>query len=176
MRRQSREMALGGMLSALALVILLLGGVIPLATYCCPMLAILVLLPVQEECGPRLSFTAWAAVSLLALMLVADRELCLFYVFFGLYPLLRPKLNALRSRALRLLLKIAYCSLATLLIYALLIFVLGLEAVAADFQGISALMALAMLILDNVTFLLLDVLIGQVRMLWLHRFRKRFFK
>ena len=49
----SRRMALCGMLTALAVVILLLGGLLPLATFCAPVLAMAALLPVLEECGPR---------------------------------------------------------------------------------------------------------------------------
>lgn len=176
MREKSRQIALGGVLAALALVILLLGGLIPLATYCAPLLAILTLVPVLAECGPKLAGTAWAAVSLLALMLVPDRELTLFYVFFGLYPLLRPWVYRLHSRFLRLLVQIGYCSLSTLLIYVLLIFLMGIQSVAADFQGISAMMALSMLVLDNINFILLDLLLGMFTQIWEKRLRKRFFR
>lgn len=53
MRARSRRMALCGVLCALAEVFLLLGGLIPAALYACPILAMLSLLPVREECGPR---------------------------------------------------------------------------------------------------------------------------
>lgn len=175
MRQKSREIALSGVLTALAVVVLLLGGLIPPATYCAPMLAILVLIPVWEECGPKMAATSWAAVSLLSMMLVPNWEVILFYVFFGLYPLLRPKVKALHSPLLRLVCKLGYCCLSTLAIYLLLIFLLGLDTVAADFQGLSIFMALLMLVLDNINFLLLDALMGQFAMIWKRRLRKRFF-
>ena len=44
MRRNSaKEIALGGMLAALAMVIMCLGGLVPASTYVCPMLCALVL-------------------------------------------------------------------------------------------------------------------------------------
>ncbi len=49
----SRRMSLCGMLTALAVVILLLGGLLPLATFLRAVLAMAALLPVLEECGPR---------------------------------------------------------------------------------------------------------------------------
>ncbi len=51
MRETSRRMAVCGLLCALAVVLMLLGGVIPLAVYACPILVMAVLLPVQEQYG-----------------------------------------------------------------------------------------------------------------------------
>lgn len=175
MHQKSRQIALGGVLTALAVVILLLGGLIPLATFCCPMLAILVLLPVQSECGPRMSGTAWAAVSLIALLMVPDRELALFYVFFGWYPLLKPHVDKCTSRLLRILCKLLFCSLSIVAIYALLIFIFQLDAILAEFQATSIILTIATLILANITFLMLDTLIARVELLWQYKFRKRFF-
>lgn len=175
MYQKSRQMALSGVLAALAAVILLLGGLIPLATFCCPMLAILILLPVQAECGPRMAGTAWAAVSLIALLMVPDRELSMFYVFFGWYPLLKPHVDQCTSHLVRILCKLLFCSLSIAAIYALLIFIFQLDAILAEFQAASFLLNAATLVLANITFLLMDTLITRVQLLWKHKLRKRFF-
>ena len=104
---KSRPVALCGMLCALAVVILALGGMMGIATYCAPLLAMAALLPVLEELGPRLALCAWAAVSILALLLVPDRETALVYLFFGWYPVLRPHLQRIPSRGVRLAVKLA---------------------------------------------------------------------
>lgn len=175
MHQKSRQMALSGVLAALAVVVLLLGGLIPLATFCCPMLAILILLPVQAECGSRIAGTAWAAVSLLALLMVADRELSMFYVFFGWYPLLKPHIDRRASRMIRVLCKLLFCSVSMAAIYALLIFLFQLDAILAEFQAASLLLNAATLILANITFLLMDTLIERVQLLWTRKLRNRFF-
>ena len=72
---KSREMALCGVLCALAAALLTLGGVIPAATFCAPVLAMAALLPVLEEAGPWAAGTAWMAVSRLALALELLGEL-----------------------------------------------------------------------------------------------------
>ena len=41
--------ALGGVLAALAVVFLTLGGMVPMATYACPMLASILLIPLRSE-------------------------------------------------------------------------------------------------------------------------------
>ena len=51
MHTTAKELALGGMFTALGVVLLCLGGVVPLALYACPILASAVLLPVQKKYG-----------------------------------------------------------------------------------------------------------------------------
>ena len=49
-------MALGGMLTAVSVVIMCLGRVIPINTYVCPVLCILVTRPVLDRCGRRIGW------------------------------------------------------------------------------------------------------------------------
>ena len=48
MKSTAKELALGGMFTALGVVFLCLGGIVPLALYACQILASAVLLPVRE--------------------------------------------------------------------------------------------------------------------------------
>ena len=74
MRNNSRRMALCGMMAALAVTIMLLGGVIPLATFCCPALAGLALIPVLMEAGKKWTLMVYAAAAVLSLLLGPDKE------------------------------------------------------------------------------------------------------
>ncbi len=49
MKSTAKELALGGVFTALGVVFLCLGGIVPLALYACPILASAVLLPVRER-------------------------------------------------------------------------------------------------------------------------------
>ena len=65
-------MALGGVLAALAVVIMCLGGLIPASTYVCPMLCMLMEDLVRGVCGSRTALAWFGAVSLLCLLMVPD--------------------------------------------------------------------------------------------------------
>jgi hypothetical protein len=52
---KSREIALCGMMNALAVVLLSLGGMVPIATYCAPLLAMAVLLLSPGFCSSTLA-------------------------------------------------------------------------------------------------------------------------
>lgn len=174
MRLHSRQMAVCGVLTALAMTALLLGSVIPLATFCAPLLAIIALLPILPEFGPRIAWAAYGATAVLGLLLAPDRELVLVYVFFGCYPLVRPVLNRIPTRPLRLLGKLAVCNLAMAVLYTLLIFVFQLESVTVEPSAATAAVLAATLALANVNFVVLDFAIGRLLWLWEHRIRKRF--
>ena len=96
---QSRRIALCGVLAALGVVVLLVGSALGLGTYAAPMLACFLLLPALEEYGPRAALCQYAATAILALLLVPEPELSLFYALaLGPYPVLRARLERLRRR------------------------------------------------------------------------------
>ena len=170
---KSRRIALCGMLCALAVVLMNLGSLVPLATFCTPLLAMLALLPIMEEFGPRLGWAAWAAVSLLSLLLVSDRETAFVYVFFGWWPMVRPKVAAIRSRAVRTGLKLLACNALIGLLYGVVLRFLGLTS---DLLEATKVMNAVLLALGNVTFLLLDMVLGRMTLVWRRKLRKRFMK
>ena len=169
-RRQSRKMALCGMMTALSAAVPSTGSLIPFATFAGPMLAMLCLLPILHDWGAKYALMVYAAAAVLALMLCADKELALFYAFLGWYPAVRPRLAPL-PRPVRILLQCAMFTLAMAVMYLLIIFLFQMEAVAEEFAGYSTLMLALLVVLGNTSFLLLDVLLLRMSVLYA-RWRK----
>lgn len=154
MRRfEARGIALGGMMAALAVVVMSLGGLIPVATFVCPMLCMLLLAFVSRMCGRRIGWAWYGAVAVLSLLLGPDKEAAAVFLFLGFYPLLKPRLETLR---LRWLWKGLLFNTAILLMYWLLIHLFGMAQIAAEYQELGTVMTAIMLGLGNVTFFLLD--------------------
>ena len=170
---KSREIALCGMLNALAVVLMNLGSLVPLSTFCTPLLAMLVLLPVLEEYGARMGWAAWVSVSILSLLLVTDRETALVYVFFGWYPMVRPKVAAIKSKVLRFGVKLLICNGLIFTLYGLVLRLMGLTA---DLLDSTRLMNALLLILGNLVFFLTDLVLRRMTWVWKTKLRKRFFK
>ena len=158
-RRQSRRIALCGLMTALAVVILSLGGLIPLTAIAFPMLAMLCLMPTVCDYGARTALVQFAATAVLGLLLCADPEASLLYVFLGWYPALRPALEKL-PRIPRTVLKAAVYCAATTAMYAVILFLFRMEAVAEEFAAYSAAMIVLLLALGCVTFLFFDRALG----------------
>lgn len=151
-------MALGGMLAALAVVIMSLGGMIPIATFVCPMLCILILRVVVRLCGSRVAWAWYGAVALLSLLLGPDKEAAAVFVFIGYYPILKPKFDQMK---LGFLWKAVLFNGAILGMYWLLLNFFGMAEIAAEFEEMGTVMTVVTLILGNVTFFLLDHLLSR---------------
>lgn len=162
------------MLCGLAVVVLLLGGLFSLAVYCAPLLAMAALLPVLEEYGPGSAGAAYGAVAILALLLVPDRETALVYVFFGWYPILRPRIAALPSLPARLVCRLGVCGLSMFFLYGVTIRLLGLTAVTEELGG--GWLTAAPAVMGCAVFLLLDLALGRLTVLWRRKLRRRFFR
>ena len=70
---KSWMLAYCGMASALCIAVMLLGTALPILLFIAPAVAGFLIAAVREECGSRMALTAYAAVSLLSLLLVPDR-------------------------------------------------------------------------------------------------------
>lgn len=170
---KARQLALCGMLAALAVTVLLLGGVIPAAAFTAPLLAMAVLLPVLEEFGGKAAGISYAAAAILTLLLAADRETAFVYLFFGWYPIARPRIAKLPGKLLRTGCRLAVCNGAIWILYGVILRGLGLTA---DLEGSPVWLNGLLLVLGNVVFLLLDLCLYRLTNIWRFRLRRRFFR
>ena len=173
MSKSTKELSLCSVMAALSVVILCLGGIVPLALYACPILASAALLPVREECRPRYAWCCWAAVAILAVLLCPDKEAAALYVFLGYYPLLQPRLERIRRPVMRWLAKLALASAAVGVMYALLIYVFCLSAVVEEFAATAPWLLCLTVALGLVVFAVYDLLLRRFALLWHVRRHRR---
>ena len=150
-------MALGGVLAALAVVIMCLGTIIPVATYTCPVLCALVLEVVRKRCGSRIAWAWYGAVAVLNVLLAPDKEAAAVFLFLGYYPILKPWMDRRKGKWLW---KGLLFNSMTLTMYWLLMHLFGLDQVAEEFSEMGTVMTAVLLVLGNVTFFMLDKLLG----------------
>ena len=155
-RSKAAPVALGGVMAALAMVIMALGTMVPAATYVCPMLCTLVLQLVLKICGKRIAWAWYGAVSLLSLLMAPDKEAAAIFLALGFYPIVKPGLDRRKGKWL---LKGLFFNGMILLTYWLLMHLFGMVQLAAEFTEMGILMVVLMLLLGNVTFFLLDRLL-----------------
>lgn len=154
----ARAVALGGVLAALAVVIMGMGTIIPVATYACPVLCAMLLQIVWKTCGKRMAWAWFCAVAVLSVLLAPDKEAAAVFCFLGYYPLVKPWLD---RRKLPWLWKGLFFNGVTALLYWLLIAAMGMEQVGEEFAAMGTVLLVLCLILGNMTFFLLDVLLGR---------------
>ena len=151
------RMALGGVLASLAVVIMSLGGLIPIATYVSPMLCAVLLQVVHLSCGHQVAWAWYGAVAILAVLLSPDKEAAAVFVFLGYYPIVKPKLDKSRPAWLW---KGLLFNVSIGVMYFLLLKVFGLAQLGEEFTEFGLGMLAVLLLMGNITFFLLDRLLG----------------
>lgn len=156
MQNNTKRIALGGMLTGVAVTIMCLGGLIPVATYVCPMLCCLTQFLVLRFCGRKLAWSWFFAVCILSLTVGPDKEAVLVFAAIGYYPILKPYFERYR---LGILLKIALFNVSIFAAYGVMIRFLGMEELISENMEFGLIGLAVIVILGNIAFLLLDRLL-----------------
>ena len=159
MRNNSAKvMALGGIFAALAVVIMSMGTLIPIATFVCPMLCMLILRFILLSCGEKIAWVWFAAVAILCVLFAPDKESAAVFAFLGYYPILKPKFDAL---PISMVWKLVFFNSLIGLMYWVLLNLMGMTELGEDFQEFGMLFTVLLLAMGNVIFVLLDKLLGK---------------
>ena len=151
--------AFGGMMAALALVIMNLVGLIPVATFVCPVLCMVLLQLVLRFCGARIGWAWYGAVAILSVLLAPDKEAAAIFVFLGYYPMLKPKLDRMKAGAA---LKLVLFNVVILAMYWLLINLFGLADIAREFRELGYIMTFVTLVMGNMIFSMTDKILSRI--------------
>ena len=168
----SWRVAFCGVVAGLCVVVMLLGSVLPFATFCAPALGGILLVPVLIECGEKAAWLTWLAVSLIGAMVVPDLELSFAFLFLlGYYPLLKARLDRLRPAALRWGVKLAVFNGAIFAMYGTLTLVFRLEYIVEELRAYQPWMLAALLALGDLTLVVYDRALVTAANLYLARIR-----
>ena len=151
--KSAKQIALGGILGALAVTILFLGGLIPVSTYICPVMCMLILQTALNLCGKKIAWAWYIMVALLSLLLGPDKEAAALLVLMGYYPIIKPKMDRL---PLKVLWKLVFFNAITVFMYTVVVALLGLEAILVEHTLLGYASLALMILLGNATFFLLD--------------------
>lgn len=172
-RGAAARMALCGVLAALAVALMFLGGTVPFASIACPVLASLVLIPVYCECGWKWGLLWYAAVAGSGRAAGAgEGGGRAVRVLRLLSHAAKAHRQAARARGC-VAVKLVYVNAAVFAAYGLMLYVFHLTAVMEDFEGMGKAMLAVLLVLANVTFVIYDVLIARLEIYYHVRLRPK---
>ena len=172
-RASSSKAAFCGLMVALSIVLMLAGGIIPIATYAVPMFSALLLLPILFEYGRKMAWTAYLAVSLISLFLGLDKEAAFFYIFIGYYPIVKFQLDRIKHKPLRIFIKLLLFNGSYVLMYAFLGFVLHMDAAVAEFGEMGTAMFIGFAVLLNLCMFLYDRLLYPISIIYYNKLRPK---
>ena len=172
-QRPSFIVAFCGLMAALGTGLMMTGGLIPVLTYCSPLIAGALLIPVLREYGAKWALLVWAVTAALTLILCADKEAAFFYLFLGCYPVWKGRFDRVKPRGLSFLCKLLYVALALAAMYGLISFVFRLDVGMEELEELGRWAAAAFYALLAVTMLLYDRALRNLALLYEYRLRPR---
>lgn len=155
--KSATRLAVCGIVTALSIVLLFLGGITFILAYTMPMLVGLFMIMLNRTFGKSSAWITYAATSALSFMLVADKECMLMYVmFFGFYPIVYEGLNKIRIKPLCVIVKLLIFNSLLSAVQLLLVFVFGIPFLE---EGEGKWMIALFFVLMNILFLFYDRII-----------------
>ncbi len=169
------KVAVGGLITAFSLVLMLLTGIFPFGTYAFPIISGVLLISVFLEFGLGWSMLAYAAISILSLFFVADKEAALFFILlFGYYPVVKSYIEKIKSKIVQYIIKFGIFNVAAVSVYFLMLFIFNMDSDAFTIFGVN--IPLVFLLAGNFVFLIYDFAVTSAAVQYIKKYRKIFFK
>lgn len=173
MKKLSFQIALGGIITALCIIMMFSVGLFPVLVYVFPMLSSLLIFILNYECGVKTALTSYAATSFLSLILSPDKESALIFAsFFGYYPIINIYIDKIKSAAVRWAVRLGVFNAAMIASYLILIKLFA--AVTLDDFGKWT--GPILLVMGNITAVCYEFALRNVSRIYVKKLRKALFK
>ena len=176
MSQKSKQIAVGGVFSALCVTIMCVVGLLPIGAYTLAMTAGVMLLPVLVELGSKPAAMAYITTSVLSLLLAPNRESAImFAAFFGYYPIAKHLLERFSNRGLEYTCKIALFNASAIIGLLITVHLLGM---AQALEGLSELgsplpLIVTGMVVGNVLFIVYDFMLTRLYITYLQQLRPK---
>jgi hypothetical protein len=167
--KKANIVALGGMLTAMSLLLMLLTRVIPFSEQALPAIAGVLLISAVLEAGAGWAFVIYLAVALLSLFFAFQNGAALYYIlFFGHYTIIKSYIERIKIKPLQWVVKILLFNVCAVASYYAMIAVTGIPDALTKY-GLPITLGLI-----NVVFILYDIALSRLVVMYVTRIRKNF--
>ena len=170
-KKISSKTTLGGIVAALSVALMFMTGLIPIMTYAIPAAAGVLLTVIVIEINKKWAFGVYAAVGLLSMFLIADKEAAVLYIlFFGYYPILKAIIEKHCSVAVSWVIKLIVFNIAMVASFLISVYVFKIPFEEMEKYGRIA--AFILLAVGNVVFVVFDLMLTNLITLYLLHWQK----
>lgn len=165
--KKTYKIAVSGICTALSVVLMFLGGVMYFFSYVTPLLLGVLMMIINKTFGKSCALTTFAAVSVLSMLLVTEKESVLLYIlFFGYYPVIKTRLDAVTSKFIRIILKLLLFNISLALTELLAFYVFGIPFFEDGINSIWIVIAFAAAM--NLIFVMYELLLNKFFILYVN--------
>lgn len=125
--KNPRIIAFAGIISALSVLLLFLGSVIWVLGYIMPIVVSILMIVLVKSVSKKSAILTYVSTSVLSIILLSEKETALLYIlFFGYYPIIKNKLDAISSKVIKLIVKLVIYNISVAITQVLCIYVFGI--------------------------------------------------
>ncbi len=178
--KTTAKTALGGMIAALSVALMLLSAVIPFMSYALPAIAGALMMIIVMECDKKWALAVYISVSIISLMVVPDKSAGFAYaLFFGYYPIIKAILESKCKRKIEKFLKLLIFNVITLSSYYVLLLFVGIDTSGIEFLEPYLrkwFVAPIIIIIGSIFFIMYDIVLTRLIIIYCVRYRNKFRK
>jgi hypothetical protein len=175
--KNTYNISLGGVITAVCLLLMFLTAVFPMLSMALPLYAGILVYVVLDECGVPFAVLTYAAVSLLSFFLTPNIEASVYFaVFFGLFPILKFVFEKLPSKTAAFALKLISFNVIIITAFFASITLFNMNDLLKEFDFLGDLMIPLVLIAVNIMFILYDYTLSVVLKAYLNWFKPTFLR
>ena len=171
--KQSSKCAIGGIVAALSLVLMISVAIVPFMTYALPAVAGALTIFMVIETDKKWAFGVYCTVAILGMLLVPDKEVAVMYLaFFGYYPIYKAFLENKLPLAVGWIIKVLTFAGTMAGSYYLMMKFMGVTIDETEDWGVWAYPIL--LGMGTVTFIIYDIALTKMITLYIIKWQKHF--
>ncbi len=176
-KRLSFKVSLGGIVTAVCLMLMFVTGFMPLLIYTIPAVAGVLMIAIVIEISAAWAFVTYISVGLLSLLITPDKEAVILFIFFlGYYPILKSIIEKIKPVALEWIIKLILFNGAIISAYYVIINVFGIVDLLEEFADFGQYAIPILLLGVNFVFVIYDIALSRMISSYVHWFRPKFLR
>ncbi len=167
----SFKVSLGGVITALSLVLMIVSGATISLEYAIPMITGALLMMLVVEFGKGFAGVIYIAVSILSLLILGNKEPAIMYLmFFGYYPIIKSILEKNLKKVSCWIVKYLLFNVSMIVSYFVVtkIFMISFD----DIESFGKFALPLLLLAGNVLFVMYDIMLTRLVSLYIYRWQK----
>ncbi len=170
-KKLSFKVALGGIIAALSVLLMIFAGVTTTLVYAIPMVVGALLMMLVVEFGAGFAALVYVAVSIISMLILGNKEAAIMYVaFFGYYPIIKGFLEKYLKNITCWIVKYLIFNVAMVASYFIVskIFMISFE----DMEEFGEYSMLVLLCAGNILFAMYDIMLTRLVSVYIYKWRK----
>lgn len=176
-KKDSFKVSLGGITSAICLLLMFMTGFMPLFVYALPGIAGALLIVIVIEINRKWAFVTYSSISILSLFITPDKEAAILFVFFlGYYPIMKSVIEKLKNSVFEWAIKLILFNTSIIIAYKIIINLFGIVDMTKELSFLGKYSMLGLLALANIVFVIYDIALTRMISSYITWFRPRFLR